>query len=88
MQKAILIEQIESKYCALASVLDERSRRQWAATEARAYGWGGVSAVSTATGMALNTIRKGLAEIKARQADPEAVKSIHGCAGSAAGASV
>ena len=51
------------------SVLDERARRHWAATEARAYGWGGVSAVSDATGMSPNTIRKGLAELEAGQGD-------------------
>ena len=72
MQIAAAIEQIESKYRSLASVLDERARRHWAATEARAYGWGGVSAVSDATGMSANTIRKGLAELEARQADPDA----------------
>ena len=43
--------------------MDERVRRQWAATEAQAYGWGGVSAVSSATGMSRKTIRKGLAEL-------------------------
>jgi Rhodopirellula transposase DDE domain len=63
MRLAAAVDQIESKYRALASVLDERARRHWAATEARAYGWGGVSAVSDATGMSPNTIRKGLAEI-------------------------
>ena len=72
MQIAAAIEQIESKYRSLVSVLDERARRHWAATEARAYGWGGVSAVSDATGMSPNTIRKGLSELAARQADPAA----------------
>ena len=72
MQMASAIAQIESKYRSLASVLDERARRHWAATEARAYGWGGVSAVSDATGMSPNTIRKGLTELAARQANPEA----------------
>ena len=71
MQHAGAIGQIESKYRSLASVLDERSRRHWAASEARAYGWGGVSAVSDATGMSVNTIRKGLAELEARDADPD-----------------
>ena len=71
MQLASAIEQIESKYRSLASVLDERARRHWAATEARAYGWGGVSAVSNATGMAPNTIRKGLAELEARDQAPD-----------------
>src|SRR5450631_2625329 len=72
MQIASAIQQIESKYRSLASVLDERARRHWAATEARAYGWGGVSAVSEATGMSPNTIRKGLVELSARDADPGA----------------
>ena len=70
MQIVTVIAQIESKYRSLASVLDERARRHWAATEARAYGWGGVSAVSDATGMSPNTIRKGLAELAASENDP------------------
>ena len=70
MQIATAIERIESKYRSLASVLDERARRHWAATEARAYGWGGVSAVSDATGMSPNTIRRGVAELQVRDADP------------------
>ncbi len=71
MQVASAIKQIELKYRSLASVLDERARRHWAATEARAYGWGGVSAVSDATGMSPNTIRKGLAELAARRDDSD-----------------
>ena len=66
MQLAAVIQQIELKYRSLVSVLDERARRHWAAAEARAYGWGGVSAVSDATGMSPNTIRKGLEELAAR----------------------
>jgi hypothetical protein len=72
MQIASTLKQIESKYRSLASVLDERARRHWAASEARAYGWGGVSAVSAATGMSPNTIRKGLVELARRDADPGA----------------
>ena len=52
--------------------MDERLRRQWAATEAQAYGRGGMSAVSSATGMSRNTIRKGLVEIAARRKNPKA----------------
>ena len=52
--------------------MDERLRRQWAATEAQAYGRGGLSAVSSATGMSRNTIRKGLLEIAARKKKPKA----------------
>ena len=71
MQIASAIEQIESKYRSLVSVLDERARRHWAAAEARAYGWGGVSAVSEATGMSPNTIRKGMTELSATGAAPD-----------------
>jgi transposase len=60
------------KFCALSPLLDERARRQWAATEALAYGWGGLAAVRSATGLSTNTIRKGMAELAARQADPQA----------------
>lgn len=46
--------------------MNERSRRIWAATEARAIGWGGVSRVAEATGIARNTIAAGLRELKRR----------------------
>ena len=52
--------------------MDERMRRQWAATEAQTFGRGGVSAVSSATGMSRNTIRKGLAELAVRKKHPRA----------------
>lgn len=45
-------------------------RRQWAGTEALAVGWGGVSAVSVATGMARNTVMAGLQEVKHRRRYP------------------
>jgi hypothetical protein len=51
--------------------MNERSRRIWAATEARAIGWGGVSRVSGAIGMARNTIAAGLRELKKRGRRPE-----------------
>ena len=51
--------------------MDERMRRQWGATEAQTYGWGGLSAVSDATGMSRNTIRKGLAELAVRKKHPK-----------------
>jgi Rhodopirellula transposase DDE domain len=72
MQDTTVIQGIEARYTALAPLLDERMRRQWAAAEAQAYGWGGVRAVSRAIGMSPNTIIKGLAELAARREDPEA----------------
>ena len=53
--------------------MDERMRRQWAATEAQSYGRGGLSAVSSATGMSRNTIRKGLTELAVRKKNPKVV---------------
>ena len=52
--------------------MDERVRRHWAASEAKAYGWGGVCAVSAATGMSRSTIRKGMAELDLREQTPDA----------------
>ena len=51
------------KYAAVAPVLDERSRRVWAATESLAIGYGGDSLVSAATGLSRLTIRRGRQEL-------------------------
>jgi Rhodopirellula transposase DDE domain len=72
MQDASALRQIKSRYRALGPLMDERMRRQWAATEAQTFGRGGVSAVSTATGMSRNTIRKGLVELAVRKKHPRA----------------
>ena len=53
--------------------MDERMRRQWAAVEAKSYGWGGIRAVSGATGLSPNTIAKGLMELAVREENPTAV---------------
>jgi transposase len=55
---------IGERYRALAGELDERRRRLWAAAEARSHGRGGSAAVARATGMALDTIRKGRRELE------------------------
>jgi hypothetical protein len=65
VQDETAIERIARKYLALAPEMDERLRRQWAATEAQEYGWGGVTAVSRATGLTRNTISSGLRELSA-----------------------
>jgi hypothetical protein len=44
--------------------MDERSRRQWAAAEARELGWGGISLVARATGLSRPTITAGLRELE------------------------
>jgi len=47
--------------------MDERHRRLWAGTEARALGRGGIALVARATGLARNTIVRGLAELAQRR---------------------
>jgi len=49
----------------MAAELNERQRRLWAASEARSAGWGWIVATARATGMAVDTIRKGIAELEA-----------------------
>jgi hypothetical protein len=71
MQDAADISLIRQKFVALDPVMDERVRRQWAAAEAVAYGWGGVSAVARATGLARNTIAAGGRELRAQAEHPE-----------------
>jgi hypothetical protein len=71
MQDTAAIERIRVKFRALDAVLDERSRRQWAATEAREYGYGGVTAVASATGLARDTIAAGIRELTYRALHPD-----------------
>src|SRR6516225_3816380 len=71
MQDAAVIERIRLKFLALDAVLDERSRRQWAAAEARDYGYGGVTAIAAATGLARDTIAAGLRELEYRDSHPD-----------------
>ena len=47
---------IRSRFEAMRSLLDERARRLFCAAEARSAGYGGVSAVARATGIARSTI--------------------------------
>ena len=68
------VEIVRRKYQALKSELDERGRRIWAATEANFLGYGGVGAVSTATGLAASTIRIGRRELEEHLDHEESVK--------------
>jgi Rhodopirellula transposase DDE domain len=71
MHDANPVERIRRKCESLAAVLDERSRRQWAASEAQELGYGGISSVARATGLARDTIRLGLQELRDRQEHPD-----------------
>jgi len=54
----------------MAPVLDEQSRRRYAAMEALSLGHGGVSAMSQISGLARSTINRGLADIRAGASAP------------------
>lgn len=72
MQDADAIQRMNVTFRAIGPLMDERLRRQWAAAEASAYGWGGIQAVSQATGLSPNTIRKGEIELAVRRKKPHA----------------
>jgi len=56
---------VRQRFKALAATLDERQRRLWAATEAKALGYGGITLVSRSTGVSRRTIHVGLRALKA-----------------------
>jgi len=58
-----LLEALKQKWLVMSTLLDERGKRLWTATEAQQIGWGGVSLLSEATGMMRKTISKGIREL-------------------------
>ena len=65
---------IRGRFEAMRGSLDERGRRLLAAAEARSAGYGGVSAVMRATGMARSTIDRGLKDLHARGPAPSRIR--------------
>jgi hypothetical protein len=63
-----------AKYVALQPVLNERSRRLWAAAESRAIGYGGDAVVSAATELARETVRNGRRELANGVVDPGRIR--------------
>jgi hypothetical protein len=78
MVNPLLVEWIREKYQLLSETLTEHSRRRWAAVEARSLGWGGVSAVASATGLAHTTIRRGISELGLAPAISQGRQRRHG----------
>src|SRR5438876_12127009 len=73
------VTRCRAKYKALAPTLTERARRIWAATEAQAAGWGGITAVARATGISYSTIQRGLQELTANdQLAPDRIRRAGG----------
>ena len=59
----LIAEGIRKKFESLRSSMNERVTRHWAAAEATALGYGGIALVARATGVSLNRIRTGIAEL-------------------------
>lgn len=60
--------EIKMRYASLQGTFTERSRRLFAGCEALAFGYGGIEAVSRATGLSKSTVRRGLEECQAIEA--------------------
>ncbi len=60
--------EIQQRYARLKETLSERARRLFAAREVLSFGYGGIAAVVRATGMSVNTVRKGIEESRAIEA--------------------
>ena len=70
---------IRLRFATLDPVLDERSRRRFAAAEALSAGRGGIAAVSRATGLARSTIGRALSELRGgEKVDGERVRRAGG----------
>ena len=65
---------IRGRFEALRPRLDERGRRLFCAAEARTAGYGGVTVVARATGVARSTINRGLKDLQARDPAPSKVR--------------
>ncbi|PTY02417.1 ISAzo13 family transposase [Verrucomicrobia bacterium LW23] len=63
MDKSFAIAAIARRFELMRGRLDERQIREFAAVEARVWGYGGVHAVARATGLAINTVRRGVADV-------------------------
>ena len=74
----VLTQVIQEKFAAIESLLNERTRRRWAAVEARALGCGGIARVAEATGLSKATISAGLQELATGSEDDDAAGRLRG----------
>ena len=71
--RCFLLNSVSRAYELIKDSLDERARRLFCASEAMAYGYGGIAAVFRVTGMASSAIGRGKREIKAIEASQDPV---------------
>jgi hypothetical protein len=77
MPDPTIVDRLRRKFDLLLPLMNERMRRNWAAAEAMEIGWGGVSAVVSATGLSHNTIDLGIRELEAG-VSPDSLEIPHG----------
>jgi len=63
----IAIKQMRSRFETIWTHLDEKGRRLWAASEAKAYGRGGLKVAHEVTGMSRTVISEGIREIAGKR---------------------
>jgi transposase len=61
------VQQLRKRWKEMKPVLNEQSRRRWAATEAKGLGRGGISCIVRVTGLARRTVYRGLDDIRHRR---------------------
>jgi hypothetical protein len=66
MEGSAILTTVQTKYELLRPLMDERMRRQWAASEALSLKRGGVTVVAKATGLSRTTIGEGVRELRER----------------------
>jgi Rhodopirellula transposase DDE domain len=66
MGESATLDTVRAKFEHLRPLMDERMRRQWAASEALALHRGGVTVVAQATGLSRTTIGEGMRELRER----------------------
>src|SRR3954449_2468312 len=66
MEESAIVDTVRTKFDLLRPLMDERMRRQWAASEALSLKRGGVTVVAKATGLSRTTIGEGIRELRER----------------------
>jgi transposase len=64
------LAEVRQRFTVLEAVLDEKSRRLLVAAESKAWGAGGISAISKTTGVSRQVIRQGLRELEQSPTHP------------------
>ena len=66
---------VRDRFRFLSPRLNERLQRLWAGAEAKVLGWGGIRTVARASGLAINTVRRGYAELtESADCDPQRIR--------------